>query len=194
MRSSKRRLYALLASSALFAALLLGTTNATAVSFTLDTRTLESFLKAATPYELVIGKGGISETLTLSTPREVKFTDGKIRLKIDCRGTPLPIDVVLEPVMTIQWSETKKAYEAKVESLPLKIPSFGTYDLAQYMRPIEIPQVFAHAAGEGGQAMLIEGKIESLKVLETAIEVSADVSFRKAPAAAQPAPAASKTK
>src|SRR5262245_26096620 len=187
MRSSKRRLIPAVVSSVLFASLLIGTTNATAVSFALDTKTLESFLRAATPYELVIGKGGLSETLTLTAPRELKFTDGKIRLKVDCKGSPLPLDVVLEPVMAIQWNEPKKAYEAKIEALPLKIPAFGTYDLAQYMKPIEIPQVFAHAAGEGDQAMLIEGKIDSLKVMDTMIQVSADVSFKKLAAPSQPA-------
>lgn len=194
MRSSIRRLFPAISTSVLVASLLLGPVDATAgtVTFTLDPPTLQSLLRAVTPYEVVIGKKGISETLTLSNPRDVRFEGGKIRVRIDCRGTPLPIEDVLEPAMSIQWNDTKKVYEAKIESLSVSIPAFGTYDLAQYVRPIEIPQVFSQLAGQGEEFLSVDGKILSLKVLDAMIQVSADVTFRKAPAGAQPIPAASK--
>jgi hypothetical protein len=159
------------------------------VTFTLDPPALESFLRAITPYEVVIGKHGLSETLTLSNPRDVSFAAGGVKLKVDYRGTPLPVEDVLQVSLILQWSEVKKSYEARIASLPVSLPALGTIDLAQHLRPFTIPTVFSEVAGEGSQAMGIEGKILSIKILDTMIQASADVTFRKpAPPAAAPHP------
>jgi len=155
------------------------------VTFTLDPPALESFLRAITPYEVVIGKHGLSETLTLSNPRDVRFAGGGVKLKLDYRGTPIPVEDVMEVSLTLQWSEVKKSYEARIASLPMSLPALGTVDLAQHLRPFTIPSVFSQVAGEGAEAMGIEGKILSLRILDTMIQASADVTFRKpAPPAA----------
>ena len=152
-------------------------------TFTADAATLQGLLRAVTPYDLVVGKGGLSETLTLSNPRDVRFEDGRIHLRLDCRGTPIPIEEVLQPVISLRWSEEKKGWEARIEELPLKIPVLGTIDLAEYVRPVTVPSVFSQPAGEGDGAIAIEGRITSLRVLDTMIQISADVTFRPAPAA-----------
>jgi len=159
------------------------------VTFTLDPAALQSFLGAVMPYEVVVGKHGLSETLTLSNPREVRFVNGGVHLKLDYRGTPMPVEDVMEVTLAIQWSEVKKAFEARVSSLPIRIPAFGAIELAEYLRPFTIPSIFSQVAGEGDQMMGIDGKILSLKVLDTMIQASVDVTFRKtqpAPTAAQP--------
>lgn len=182
------------AALALMAAALLGSAApavAGTVTFTLDPPALESFLRAVTPYEVVIGKHGLSETLTLSNPREVRFANGGVRLRLDYRGTPIPVEDVMDVSLSIQWSEVRKAFEARVSSLPLRIPAFGTIDLAEHLRPFIIPSVFSQVAGDGAQAMGIDGKLLSLRVLDTMIQASADITFRRpAPPAAPPIPAA----
>ena len=167
-----------------------GGAQAGTVTFTLDPPTLQSLLRAVTPYDVVVGKKGLSETLTLSSPRDVRFADGTIHLRIDCRGTPLPIEEVLEPVLSIRWNEVKKSFEARIENLSLKIPALGTVDLAEYLRPISIPSIFSQAAGQGDDLLEIDGKILSLRVLDTMIQVSAEVDFHRAAPPAQPATSA----
>jgi hypothetical protein len=201
IRTIVRRLAAGLAAAAAAGALAPGKPAvAGTITFTLDAATLQSFLRAVTPHDVVVGKGGLSETLTLSNPRDVRFEDGRVRLRLDCRGAPLPIEEVLEPALSLRYSDVKKGFEARVESLPLKIPVLGTIDLAEYLRPITIPSVFSRPAGEGDETVTIDGRIVSLRVLETMIQASADVTFRRAalpakapappPKAASPAPLA----
>lgn len=149
------------------------------VTFTLDPPALESFLRAVTPYQVVIGKHGLSETLTLTNPREVRFANGGVQLKIDFRGTPIPVEDVMDVELSIKWSEVKKSFEARVASLPLKLPAFGTIDLADHLRPFTIPTIFSQVAGEGDQTMGIDGKLLSLRVLDTMIQASADITFRR---------------
>jgi hypothetical protein len=169
-----------------------GDTPAGTVTFSLDAPTLQSLLHAVTPYDVVVGKGGLSETFTLSNPRDVRFAEGKIRLRVDCRGTPLPIEDVLEPSLSVQWNETRKSYEARIESLPVKVPAFGTIDLADHLRAITIPTNFSQAAGAGDQALALDGKILSLRILDTMIQASADVTFRRSAPATAAAPSATK--
>jgi hypothetical protein len=178
------------AAALVFAAVSLAPPGAAAgtVTFSVDPPTLLSYLRAVTPYELAIGKAGLSESLTLSNPRDLRIEAGKILMKVDVRGTPLPVEDVLEPRLTIRWNETRKAWEAKVENVQLRVPMFGTVDLSEHMRPIAIPSTFTQPAEAGTEALLVDGKILSLKVLDTSIQVSADLAFRRDPAARRTAP------
>jgi len=171
--------------------------EAGAVSFSVDAATLQSYLLAATPYDIVVGKKGLSETLTLSSPREVRFEKGAVRLKIDCRGTPIAVEEVLDLTLSVKWNETKKNFEARIETLPVRIPVLGTIDLAEYLRPFAIPSVFSESLA-GESTLGIAGKITSLRVLDTMIQVGADITFHRVPppkapsATASPAPASSR--
>jgi hypothetical protein len=150
-----------------------------ATSFTVDAATVQSFLQAVTPYDFVVGKGGLSETLTLSNPREVRFEKGRVRLRLDVRGTPFPLELVLEPTLTVGWNEEIKAFEARIESLPLEIPAFGTVDIAKYLEAYPIPERFHQPAGDEKVDFMIEGRIHSLRILDKMIHVGADLSFRQ---------------
>jgi len=182
----RRSLAGLIVALALAAA---GPAHAGTTSFTMDPLTLQSLLQAMTPYDLVVGKGGLSETLTLTNPRDVQFKGGKISLRLDCQGAPIPFDAVLRPVISLRWNETRRGWEARIEELPLSIPVLGTVNLAEHIRPLTIPSLFSQSAGEGADAITIDAKILSLRVLDTMIQVGADVSFRPAPAQPPAAPA-----
>ncbi len=165
-----------------------GWVGAGTVTFTLDAPTLHSFLLAVTPYDVVVGKKGLSETVTLSNPRDVRFAGGAVRLRLDCKGTPLPIEEVIDFALGIRWNEVKRTFEARVETLPMKIPVLGSIDLAEYLRPITIPGAFSQSTGEGEQALGLEWKITSLRILDTMIQVGADLIFRRPAPPPPPAP------
>jgi hypothetical protein len=177
-----------LLAAAILGAALLSAPDAVAgaVTFTVDAATLQSYLLAVTPYEVVVGKKGLSETLTLSNPREVRFAGGVVRLKMDVRGTPLAVEDVLDIALSVRWNEVKQAFEAKIESLPVQIPIFGTVNLAEYLRPFAIPSTFSEPVGEESP-FGISGRITSLKVLDMAIQVAADITFHRVVKPAAPA-------
>jgi hypothetical protein len=147
-------------------------------TFSVDAPTVQSFLEAVTPYEVMVGKGGLSEILTLANPREIRFQKGRILLKLDCRGEPFPIEMVLEPAITVEWDEEMGAWMARIASFPIEIPLFGKFDLARYLRPYPIPQHFSQPAGNGEVFFSIDGKIKGLQILEDRILVNADLTFR----------------
>lgn len=191
MRRPARRVIRAAALLALACPLAAAPAAAGTTTFAVDAPTLQSLLRAVTPYDIVIGQGGLSETLTLSNPRDVRFQNGKIRLRLDCRGTPFPLEEVLEPAITVRYNEAKRAWEMKVEELPLKVGMLGTVDLADYVRPVKIPSEFSQPAGEGPESLTIDGRILGLKVLDAKIEVTADVTFRPGPRPTASVPATS---
>lgn len=155
--------------------------NAGTSTFSVDAATLQNFLVAVTPYEFVVGEGGLSETLRLANPREIRFENGKVKLKIDCRGEPFPLELVLEPVISLEWDESESAWMARVESLPVQLAPLGTFNLAKYVRPVPIPSFFSQLAGDDHVGFILDGKIRSLEILSTKILVTADLTFRPAP-------------
>jgi len=159
-----------------------------ASSFTVDAATVQNFLRAVTPYTFVVGEGGLSENLTLSNPREIRFEKGRVHLRLDCTGEPFPLRLVLEPVLTVGWNGEEDVFEARIESLPLEIPALGRIDIADFLPPYPIPAVFQQPAGDDQVEFIIEGRITSLRILENQIHVGGDLSFRRV---APPLPAAS---
>jgi hypothetical protein len=156
-------------------------TGAGTTTFTVDAATLQNFLSAVTPYEFVVGQGGLSETLRLANPRDIKFENGKVKLKIDCRGEPFPLELVLEPVISLNWDQAESAWVARIESLPVELAPLGTFNLAKYVRPVPIPSAFSQPAGDDQVGFVLDGKIRSLEILSNEIKVTADMTFRPAP-------------
>ena len=150
-------------------------------TFSVDPPAVESFLKAVTPYELEVGKGGLVEKLVLSNPREVRFEKGAVRLKLDVRGDPFPIEMVLQPAITVAWDEKAHAWMARISSFPIEVPVFGTFDLAKYLAPYPIAQTFSQPAGNDNVTFSIDGRLSSLKILDDRILVVADLTFRAVP-------------
>lgn len=152
--------------------------SAGATTFSVDAAAVQSFLRAVTPYDVVVGKGELNETLTLANPRNVAFRDGKVLLTLDCRGRPLPIEMVLSITIGLKWDEEQKAWMAYLASLPLEIPLFGKFDLAKYVDPYPIPQTFSQPAGNDEVPFVIDGLLKSLKIMDDRILVEADLTFR----------------
>ncbi len=147
-------------------------------TFSVDAAAVQSFLRAVTPYDVVVGMGELSEKLTLSNPRNVRFTDGRVFLTLDCRGQPFPIEMVLTIAIGLRWDEKEKAWMAYMASLPIEIPPFGKFDLAKYVDPYPIPQTFSQPAGNDEVPFAIDGLLKTLQVLDDRILVTADLTFR----------------
>ena len=143
-----------------------GTSHAGDTTFSVDAAAVQSFLRAVTPYDVVVGEQDLQQTLTLSNPREVTFRNGMISLKLDLRGKPFPIEMVLTVIIGVKWDEDEKAWMAYLASLPLNIPLFGKLDLAKYVDPYPIPQTFSQPAGNDDVQFSIDGLLKSLKILK----------------------------
>jgi hypothetical protein len=161
-----------------------------ATTFSVDSAAVQSFLRAVTPYDVLVGKNELQETLTLANPREVRFQNGQVTLKLDCRGTPIPLEMVLQVTIGVKWDDTRKAWMAYLVSLPLNVPLFGKFDLARYVDPYPIPQTFSQPAGNDEVPFTIDGLLNSLKILDDRILVEADLTFRAIapPEVLRPAP------
>ncbi len=155
--------------------------RAESVVMTLDRGTALNFLRAATPYRFEVTTAGFTETFTLFNPRELRFEQGRIRLKVDCRGEPIGVDAVLEPTLVLTFDRTKNAYVVKVESLPVTVGMFGTVYLDRYLDPIILPTAFSNTLEDGIPGLRIDTVIRQLKVLDDSIEARVDLVFRKLP-------------
>jgi len=149
------------------------------VVLTVDRTTTLNFIRAATPYEFEVSLPGFTESFTLYNPRELRFEGGKIRLKVDCRGEPIGFSALLEPTMAVYFDRARGAFVAKVESLPIKLGSFGTIALDRYLDPIELPVSFSQTLESGLPGLTIDTVIRDVKVLEDRIEAKADLVFKK---------------
>lgn len=158
-----------------------GAAVAQSVVMTVDKPTTLNFLRAATPYSFDASAAGLTETLTLFNPRELVFEGGRLRLKIDCRGEPIPFSAVLEPTMTVTFDRQLNAFVAKVESLPIKLGPLGTIPLDQYLDPFVLPVAFSQTLEAGIPGLTIDYLIRDVKVLEDRLEARADLIFRKNP-------------
>ena len=155
--------------------------SAESVVMTIDRPTALNFLRAATPYKVEVGAAGLSETLILFNPRELVFTGGKLRLKIDCRGEPIPLEAVLEPTLVIAFDRRLNAFVARVESLPIGLGALGTIQLDQYLEPFILPVTFSQTLETGLPGLTIDYLIRDVKVLDDRVEARADLVFRKSP-------------
>lgn len=175
---------ALLAVLAAFA----GVTGARAESvvMTLDRAAALNFLRAATPYRFEVSTAGFTETFTLINPRELRFEQGRIRLKVDCRGEPIGVNALLEPTLVVTFDRAKNAWVLDVLSLPVTIGGIGTIALDEYIDPVVLPMAFSNTLDDGIPGLTIDTVIRDLKVLDDRIEAKADLVFRRLPPADGP--------
>lgn len=157
------------------------TATAESVVMTIDRTTALNFLRAATPYKIDVGAAGLSETLTLFNPRELVFVGGRMRLKIDCRGEPIPVEAILEPTMVVTFDRRLNAFVARVESLPIRLGPIGTVQLDQYLDPFILPVSFSQTLESGVPGLTIDYLIRDVKVLDDRVEARADLVFRRTP-------------
>ncbi|HEY3176339.1 MAG TPA: hypothetical protein VGK94_11350 [Candidatus Polarisedimenticolia bacterium] len=158
-----------------------GHSFAQSVVMTVDRPTTLNFLRAATPYSFDAAAAGLTETFTLLNPRELVFEGGLMRIKVDCRGEPIPFAAVLEPTMSVTFDRQLNAFVAKVQSLPIRLGPLGTIQLDQYLDPFVLPVSFSQTLEAGIPGLTIDYLIRDVKVLEDRLEARADLVFRKNP-------------
>jgi len=159
--------------------------RAESVVMTVNRTTALNFLRAATPYRFDVTTAGFTETFTLFNPRELRFEQGRILLKVDCRGEPIGVDAVLEPTLLLTFDRAQNAYVAKVLSLPVSVGGVGTIYLDRYIDPIILPTAFSNTLEDGIPGLTIDTVIREIKVLDDRIETRADLVFRKLPPGAR---------
>jgi hypothetical protein len=138
---------------------------------------LQRLIAAATPYRLELGSSLLREVLTFSDPRDLRFQDGKISFSIRCQGAPFPVDQVLRPVLSLRPSG-KGGYQAVVESLPLKIPGFGTVDLRDTMEPVEIQSLLRQTVFLQGRPAQLDVRVQRIVVRSEQIEMAASLTLK----------------
>ncbi|MFQ5701111.1 MAG: hypothetical protein ACE5HU_04635 [Acidobacteriota bacterium] len=158
---------------------LAGASRAESLTLSVDRATTLRFLRAATPYSIDVSKLGITETLTFYHPRELRFEDGHVRLRVDCRGAPIAFSAELAPTMSIRFDHLKNAFVAKVETMPVRIAGLGTILLDEYMEPIVIPVTFSSPLDIGVPGLSVATIVRGLSVLEDRIEAKVDLVFHK---------------
>lgn len=146
---------------------------------TLDRATMLMFLRAATPYSFEVTKAGVTETFTLDKPRELRFENGRIRLRVDCTGGPIPFVAELVPTLSIGFDREKNAFVIKVEELPVRIAPLGTIRLDKYLEPVEVPVTFTQPVDIGVPGLTVDTIVRQITVHENHIEARADLIFHR---------------
>ena len=147
------------------------------LTLSLGRSALQRLIAAATPYRLELGSSLLREVLTFSDPRDLRFQDGKISFSIRCQGAPFPVDQVLRPVLSLRPSG-KGGYQAVVESLPLKIPGFGTVDLRDAMEPVEIQSLLQQTVFLQGRPAQLDVRVQRIVIRSEQIEMAASLTLK----------------
>jgi len=147
------------------------------VNLTLRRPAVQRLIAAATPYRLDLGSSLLRESLTFTDPKDLTFQDGKISFSIRCQGSPFPVDQVLRPVLSLRPSGSG-GYQAVVESLPLKIPGFGTIDLRDAMEPVEIQSLLRQTVFLQGRPAELDVRVQRILIRAEQIEVAASLNLK----------------
>ena len=147
------------------------------VRFTISEDALLDWLKTATPYTFSVGNQMLKIDLTLSEPRELKLLDSRATLKIRLRASGIPVDQILQPVLTLRHDEANARYYVVVSSLPVQLPGFGTIDLKDSFPKFEIPELIEDLWKFGDRPVALNLDIRRIAVLEHALMIGADVNF-----------------
>jgi hypothetical protein len=147
------------------------------VRFTITEDGLLDWLKSVTPYTFNAGNQFLKVDLTLSEPRELKLLDSRATLKIRLRGSSVPLDQVLQPVLTLRHDEAHGRYFVVVASLPVQLPGFGTIDLKDSFPKFEIPELIEDLWKSSDRPVALNLDIRRIAVLNHVLEVGADVNF-----------------
>lgn len=170
------------------AALAAAPASAEVLRLAIDRPTALGFLRAAMPYSVEVGAAGLTQRFRLSNPRGIVFEKGKLRLTLDCEGTPIPFDGVVEPVLAISFDPKVGAWIVRAESLPVTLAGIGTIHLDQFVKPFVLPVVVSTELDAGVKGLGVDLAIRALEILPDRIELRADMAFRppeppRAPAA-----------
>ena len=151
------------------------------VRFIVGESSLLDWLRAATPYAVTIGTRLVRADLILLDPTDLHLKDGKATLRIRAKGTTLPIDQTLTPVITLAFDREQNAYFGVLSSLPLAIPGLGSVDLKEFFPRFAIPAVLENLWRFADKPVGLNLKIHRIAILDRALEVGAEITFAPIP-------------
>lgn len=151
--------------------------DASEVRFTVGESALLDCLRAATPQTFSVGTKVLSADLILLDPSDVVLRDGKASFKIRVKGRTLPVDQVVNPIITLAQDPQSGRYFGVVSSLPIQIPGLGPLDLKDYLPRFEIPAVLDNLYRVSDRPLDLRLRIRRIAILDHRLEVGADLDF-----------------
>jgi hypothetical protein len=145
--------------------------------FSVDESALFELLRAATPYTVTVGSGLTAVDLILRDPVDFILTEGEVRFRIRVRGATIPIDQVLEPVLTIEYDPHQRRYFVVVTSLTMRLPLLGTIDLRDALPRMAVPALIEQLWEVDSRPLGARFHIRRIAILDERLEISADVDF-----------------
>jgi hypothetical protein len=139
---------------------------------------LQELLAGATPYRMELGSSLLREILTFTDPRDLLLQDGKISFSIRCQGSPFPVDQVVKPVLSLR-PVGGGGYQVVVESLPLKIPGYGTIDLRDVVEPVDIQSLLRQTVLLQGKPAQLDVRVQRIVIQPEQIEVGARLTLSR---------------
>ena len=151
--------------------------EATELRLSVGERALLECLRAATPETVTVGSGPLSADLTLLDPSEVSLRDGRASFKIRVKGRTLPVDQVVNPVVTLARDPRSGQYSAVVSSLPVAIQGLGSIDLKDYLPRFDVPAILENLWQMPDRPLGLRLRIRRIAILDHLLEVGADIEF-----------------
>ena len=134
-------------------------------------------LRAAMPQTFSVGTKVLSTDLTLLDPSDLVLRDGKASFRVRVKGRTLPVDQVVNPIITLDRDAQSGQYFGVVSSLPIQIPGLGALDLKDYLPRFEIPEVMENLYRVSDRPLGLRLRIRRIAILEHLLEVGADIDF-----------------
>jgi hypothetical protein len=149
--------------------------DASEIRFTVGESALLDVLRAATPQTVAVGNSLLRTDLTLLDPSDLVLHDGKASFRIRVKGRTLPVDQVVNPVISLNRDAATGQYYGVISTLPVQIQGLGAIDLKDYIPRFEIPAILENQYHVADRPLGIRLRIRRMAILEHQLEVGADI-------------------
>ena len=147
------------------------------ITFDVDESALLDLARAATPYTVTVGSDLLSVDLVFTEPSGLVLDDDRATLNIRVRGSKIPLDQILRPMVTVEYDAAKRQYFAIVSSLTVKVPGLGRIDLSNVLPRVAIPAVLENLWDMQDRPIGVRFHIRRIALRDHRLEVGADVDF-----------------
>ena len=147
------------------------------IRLSLTERALTDWLKACAPYTITVNAQLFTTDLVFSDPSDVVLKDSKASFKVRVRGRTVPLDQVLNPVVSLRYDAKASQYFMVVQSLPLQMPGMGKLDLKDFIPEWPIPAVVEDFWRFSDRPVGIDLNIRRVAIVDHAVEIGADLAF-----------------
>jgi len=107
----------------------------------------------------------------------VSLRDGRASFKIRVKGRTLPVDQVVNPIVTLARDPRSGQYSAVVSSLPVTIQGLGSIDLKDYLPRFDVPAIVDNLWQMPDRPLGLRLRIRRIAILDHLLEVGADIDF-----------------